>query len=93
MTHVTGDKKDTSMNFKTNSTRRFLTSSVTLSLALTALTGLLPLPALAHGNCPVCKLAVLADTKDQDNETGIRIGKRRIDYRCVYCALSEAQTK
>ena len=80
------------MNIK-NLTRRSLIGGLGLSVIATALNGLLPLPAAAHGNCPFCQLAVIADTKEQDNETGLRIGKRRIDYRCVFCALSDAQAK
>ena len=50
-------------------------------------------PALAHEtDCPYCKLKVVQDTKEQDNEVVLRYGRKRIEYRCVFCALAEAQT-
>ena len=50
-------------------------------------------PALAHeAKCPVCSLDVPQDTPQQDNEVAIRAGRKRIEYRCVYCALHDAST-
>lgn len=50
-------------------------------------------PALAHdADCPKCALKVVQDTPEQDNEVALRYGRKRIEYRCVYCALAEAQT-
>jgi hypothetical protein len=72
-------------------TRRLLLGSVLLS-ALGA-TVLPVLPAMAHeGKCPVCKLDVPQDTKDQDNEVALKSGRKRIEYRCVFCALSDAKS-
>lgn len=51
------------------------------------------LPALAHeGKCPVCKLDVPQDTEQQDNEVALKFGRKRIEYRCVWCALTDAKT-
>ena len=64
------------------------------SVALAALTlGVIsfPLPAFAHDtDCPYCKLKVVQDTREQDNEVVLRYGRKRIEYRCVFCALTEA---
>lgn len=50
-------------------------------------------PALAHeGKCPVCKLDVPQDTDQQDNEVALKSGRKRIEYRCVFCALSDARS-
>lgn len=50
-------------------------------------------PALAHeAQCPVCKLDVVQDTDKLDNEVAIRSGRKRIEYRCVYCALQDAKS-
>jgi hypothetical protein len=50
-------------------------------------------PAQAHeAKCPVCKLDVVQDTADLDNEVAIRFGRKRIEYRCVWCALSDSKT-
>lgn len=70
--------------------RRFLA----LALLTLAVNITLPIaPVFAHDtDCPFCKLKVVQDTKDQDNEVVLRYGRKRIEYRCIYCALAEAQT-
>jgi len=51
-------------------------------------------PAEAHEtDCPHCKRNVVQDTATQDNEVAIRYGRKRIEYRCVACALAEARTQ
>ena len=48
--------------------------------------------ATAHeAKCPYCELEVVQDTPEQDNETAIEYGKKRIEYRCVFCALADAE--
>jgi hypothetical protein len=55
---------------------------------------LIPTPAVAHeADCPYCSLPVIQDTDTQDNEVKLRYGRKRIEYRCVFCALSEAQSE
>lgn len=50
-------------------------------------------PAQAHeATCPVCKLDVVQDTPTQDNEVALKFGRKRIEYRCVWCAMSDAKT-
>jgi hypothetical protein len=62
----------------------------TLALVVSSL-GLSP-AALAHEvPCPLCGLKVVQATKTQDNEVVLRFGKKRIEYRCVYCALADAK--
>lgn len=52
------------------------------------------LSASAHeADCPYCDRAITQDTATQDNETVLKYGKKRIEYKCVYCAVSEAQTE
>lgn len=52
-----------------------------------------PGPALAHeAKCPVCKLDVVQDTATLDNEVALKFGRKRIEYRCVWCALRDAKT-
>ncbi|HZH98653.1 MAG TPA: hypothetical protein VEX38_06750 [Fimbriimonadaceae bacterium] len=51
-------------------------------------------PASAHEtDCPYCKLPVVQDTKDLDNEVVLRLGNKRIEFRCVMCAVAQAKTK
>lgn len=51
-------------------------------------------PALAHETkCPYCRMDVVQDTKELDNETVLRYGNKRIEYRCVLCAIAQAKTK
>lgn len=62
--------------------------------ALIAITTAGSLPLLAHeAKCPYCSLDVVQDTDAQDNEVALRFGRKRIEYRCVFCALSEAQSE
>lgn len=52
-----------------------------------------PRPALAHeAPCPYCKLTLVQATDQLDNETVLRYGQKRIEYRCVFCALAQAKT-
>jgi len=47
--------------------------------------------ALAHDvPCPLCGMKVVQATKDRDNEVVLRFGKKKIEYRCVYCVLADA---
>lgn len=66
---------------------------VNILLALVLATGA-ALPAFAHDTkCPYCKMAVIQDTKEQDNEVVLRYGNKRIEYRCVLCAIAQAKSK
>lgn len=62
-----------------------------LTVATTAgITGIFATPALAHdADCPYCKLKVTQDTPTQDNEVALRYGRKRIEYKCVFCAIAE----
>ena len=66
---------------------------VTAALAgLMSLGSLALRPAVAHeATCPVCKLDVVQDTEKLDNEVALKFGRKRIEYRCVYCALQDAK--
>ena len=51
-------------------------------------------PAFAHeAPCPYCTMTITPDTATQDNETVLKAGRKRIEYKCVYCALAEAKTE
>ena len=55
---------------------------------------LMTVPVGAHeADCPYCDMAITQDTPTQDNETALRYGKKRIEYKCVYCAVAEAKTE
>ena len=48
---------------------------------------------MAHeAKCPVCKLDVPQDTDQQDNEVALKFGRKRIEYRCLFCALSDSKS-
>jgi hypothetical protein len=50
--------------------------------------------ASAHeGPCPYCSMPITQDTATQDNEVALKIGRKRIEYKCVYCAVAEAHTE
>ena len=51
-------------------------------------------PAYAHdAKCPFCKLDVVQDTKELDNEVKLRLGNKRLEYRCVMCAIAHTKAK
>jgi hypothetical protein len=78
---------------KTVLSRRLLFAG-SLAIALGAAAGSPVLrTAQAHeATCPVCKLDVVQDTEKLDNEVALKFGRKRIEYRCVYCALTDAKT-
>jgi len=78
---------------KRSITRRLFLAGI-LAAGLTAsMAGFSAQPALAHeAKCPVCKLDVVQDTDTLDNEVALRSGRKRIEYRCVYCALNDAKS-
>lgn len=52
----------------------------------------IPAAAMAHEvPCPLCGLKVVQNTKTQDNEVVLRYGKKKIEYRCVYCAIGDGK--
>ena len=78
---------------KTVLSRRLFAAAVVSGALAGLLTQPMLVPALAHeAKCPVCKLDVVQDTDKLDNEVALRSGRKRIEYRCVYCALSDAKT-
>ncbi|MES2462692.1 MAG: hypothetical protein V4671_19085 [Armatimonadota bacterium] len=73
------------------SRRRLISSGLFATLAATAsFSGLFTAPALAHETpCPYCKMTVTQDTPAQDNEVALRYGRKRIEYKCVWCAVAD----
>jgi len=78
---------------KTMIARRLLVAGTLAAVLGATVAGPALRPALAHeAKCPVCKLDVVQDTDKQDNEVALKSGRKRIEYRCVYCALSDAKS-
>jgi hypothetical protein len=74
---------------KTTLSRRRLVAGIA---GLIALAFPLAENAFAHeAPCAFCKRSVVQDTQQTDNETALRFGRKRIEYRCVFCALTDAQ--
>lgn len=68
-------------------------------VAATALTlgaiagGVVNSPALAHeGECSFCSMPIVQNSAKVDNEVVLKAGSKNTDYRCVYCAMSEAHS-
>ncbi len=81
------------MNTRMTVSRRLLLAAGLAAPLGTGWVGPLLRPASAHqAACPICKLDVPQDTETQDNEVAIRSGRKRIEYRCVWCALNDAKT-
>lgn len=69
--------------------RRILIAAVVLAASTLPIAS-----ASAHeAECPYCDRAITQDTATQDNETFLKYGKKRIAYKCVYCAVSDARTE
>ena len=46
--------------------------------------------SLRHeGECPYCKMPLVQNTKEQDNEVVVKFGNKRIEYRCIYCVIKD----
>ena len=61
---------------------------------LLATTFLAPTLVFAHeAPCPYCAMKIVQDTPTQDNEVALKVGRKRIEYKCVFCALAEAKTE
>ena len=64
-----------------------------IPVALVALSTGLPNVAGAHeAKCPFCEMDVVLNTPQLDNEVALKYGKKRIEYRCVMCAIADAKT-
>jgi hypothetical protein len=51
-----------------------------------------PALILAHeAKCPHCELDLTQNTPEQDNEVVLKFGKKRIEYKCVLCAIADAE--
>jgi hypothetical protein len=61
--------------------------------ALLATTSFSSLVFAHEAPCPYCDMTITQDTPEQDNETVLKFGRKRIEYKCVYCALAEAKTE
>lgn len=62
------------------------------SLALLAIFGMVGLTSIAsahEADCPYCKLKLVQNTKTQDNEVVVKVGNKRIEYRCLYCVIKD----
>ena len=78
---------------KTVTTRRLFVAGTFAAVLGIGIAGPALRPALAHeAKCPVCKLDVVQDTDKLDNEVALKSGRKRIEYRCVYCALTDAKS-
>lgn len=67
-------------------------TQIAIRLSAVVAVSALSLAAFAHDvPCPLCGLKLVQATKTQDNEVVLRFGKKKIEYRCVYCALADAK--
>lgn len=65
-------------------------SNLLAIFAILVSTMVLSTPAMAHeGDCPYCKLKLVQNTKEQDNEVVLKAGNKRIEYRCMYCVIKD----
>ncbi len=58
-------------------------------LALFGMIGMSTIAQAHEGDCPYCKLKLVQNTKEQDNEVVLKTGNKRIEYRCLYCVFKD----
>ena len=76
------------MTLRPNTMNTFRT--LVIALVGTALTLGFSAPASAHeALCPFCRMSVVQNTKEQDNEVVLKVGNKRIEYRCVTCVIKD----
>ncbi len=61
-----------------------------LALVSSLTLGIVTMASAHEGECPYCKLKLVQNTKDQDNEVVVKFGNKRIEYRCVWCVVKDA---
>lgn len=66
-----------------------LTSKLIAGLALIGSLGLSSVASAHEADCPYCKMPVVQNTKDQDNEVVVKVGNKRIEYRCLFCVIKD----
>lgn len=72
-----------------NTTRRTLLAGIAALTTAIALPALNVTPAFAHeAPCPYCQMTV-----NDATAAVLRSGRKRVEYKCVYCALAEAKTE
>lgn len=67
---------------------QFLSKLLAL-LAVISMVGMSSMAMAHEGDCPYCKLKLVQNTKDQDNEVVLKVGNKRIEYRCLYCVIKD----
>ena len=66
-------------------------SKLSALIVVALIGGALQMPLQAHeAKCPHCELDVVQNTATQDNEVALKYGKKRIEYRCLMCAIADA---
>lgn len=76
---------------RTTRTRRHdATAALIRFCCLLALIFVLAIPAIAHeADCPYCKMKLVQNTKELDNEVVLKAGNKKIEYRCLYCVFKD----
>ncbi len=72
-------------------TRTRSVSKIALWLGVVfGLTVMGPSWALGHeGKCPLCKLDLVQNTDSLDYEVVVKVGNKKIEYRCIYCVFGD----
>ncbi len=66
-----------------------LFSKTIAALAVFGLLGMTSIASAHEADCPYCKLKLVQNTKTQDNEVVVKVGNKRIEYRCLYCVIKD----
>lgn len=68
---------------------QFLNRNLFAIMAILASIWLTAIASAHEADCPYCKLKIVQNTKDLDNEVVLKFGNKKIEYRCMYCVFKD----
>ncbi|MCC6686581.1 MAG: hypothetical protein IT205_06300 [Fimbriimonadaceae bacterium] len=51
--------------------------------------GVMGVVSAHEADCPYCAEKIVQNTDKQDNEVVVKVGNKRIEYRCLYCVIKD----
>ena len=60
-------------------------------LAVLGTMGITSIASAHDADCPYCKLKLKQATKKMDYEVVVKVGNKKVEYRCAYCAIADAK--
>jgi hypothetical protein len=64
-------------------------SKIFATLVVLCVIGTTSIASAHEADCPYCKLKLVQNTNTQDNEVVVKVGNKRIEYRCLFCLIKD----